>query len=330
MISLHKYCTTTYRRVGRKSLASSYFTSLQHQNGRTMANGASPESTSSKPTDVEDDWFNTKTQGDIDERIVPKPVSYLPDHLPQTRRRQRQKPWWKFRYFVDIHTLPVENEEYSKEPEYPEIYDRSSEGVKLKVRKEWYAAIRRLPTAQQKIFEITKHYAHLTYLMEPVQKQYNQLPLQQYITRTHLIKGLPDQFNSNGTVDENLKSLVLKSVENRLFQTKSKKPSFEFKRSEVPLMGMPDGENFAQTSKEEDILVDIIQLIRGSLTQTSDVQIDYNPYVASSWWVNDYTIPFKKKKWFKNDTIEQLFTYRSTHALHLRAKHPLPQVRNFF
>lgn len=61
-----------------------------------------------------DDWFNQVVEGDIDERVVPKPISIMPDHLPQVRRRIKQKPWWKFRYFVDINTPPLENEEYTK------------------------------------------------------------------------------------------------------------------------------------------------------------------------------------------------------------------------
>lgn len=223
----------------------------------TEASKEAPKETS------ESDWFNRVAEGDIDERVVPKPVSVMPDHLPQLRKRQHQKPWWKFRYFVDIHTPPLDTEEYTQEPQYPPIFDSSKEGIKKQIRLEWYNAIRRLPSGEQKIYEITKHYGHLSYILEPVSKLYNSLAIQQGITRTHLMHSLPESYNVKNTeLDENLKLALLSSISNRLFSTKSRKATLEFKKSALSRFGFTSEENFSKSAAEEDILADVAQVVR--------------------------------------------------------------------
>lgn len=203
------------------------------------------------------DWFNTESNPDIESRVVPKPVSYLPDHLGQNRKRIKQKPWWKFRYFIDLHTLPLEKEEYTKEPQYPPIFDTSTEGIKKQIRLDWYKAIRNLPSAQEKIYEITKHYSHLSYLLEPTMKTYNALPIQKYITRTELLDQLPDNYLEKNNIDESLKKQIISMIESRLFLTKSCH-SFNFKKSSLSQLGFGDA---IQETKENDIIADIFQLI---------------------------------------------------------------------
>src|SRR5699024_5146514 len=183
-----------------------------------------------------------------DERVVPRPISVMPDHLPQVRRRQVQKPWWKFRYFVDIHTLPLDNEEYTKQPQYPPIFDSSKKGIKKQIRLEWYNAIRRLTSADQKIYEITKHYCHFSYLLEPVSKLYNSLSIQQALTRTHLIHSLPQSYQAqNLELNANLKQALLRTISNRLYTTKSRKASVDYKKSSISQLGRTSEENYTQT-----------------------------------------------------------------------------------
>lgn len=211
-------------------------------------------------TSDETDWFNIESNPDIESRVVPKPVSYLPDHLGQNRKRIRQKPWWKFRYFIDLHTLPLEKEEYTKEPEYPPIFDSSSEGIKQQIRLDWYAAIRNLPSAQEKIYEITKHYSHLSYFLEPTMKTYNALPIQKYITRTELLDKLPVNYLENDNIDESLKKQIISMIESRLYLTKSCF-SFGFEKTSLSQFGFSDSKDVIQETKENDIIADIIQLI---------------------------------------------------------------------
>lgn len=318
-------------RLGGRQQLLCFQTTAGEITSKKSSSSASSSTTPNESTD-EGDWFNQATAGDIDERVVPKPVSVLPDHLPQLRKRQHQKPWWKFRHFVDIHTIQPDTTEYTESPQYPPIYDTSVEGVKQKIREEWYAAIRRLPSAEQKIYEITKHYGHLSYMIEPVSRLYNNLAIQQAITRTHLLKGqLPAYYTEpqekEEQVDGRLKEALLTAISNRL-SSKSRLASIHFKKSALSNLGFADEANFVQSVKEEDILADCAAIVKGFTTSTSSsLQVDYNPSVATSWWVNDCPLPFIKKNWFKDATVhDQLFTYRSDHAMHIRSETPLVQV----
>nr|XP_027202450.1 28S ribosomal protein S30, mitochondrial-like [Dermatophagoides pteronyssinus] len=283
--------------------------------------------------DADNNWFNVESGADIDERVVPKPISYRPDHLPQLRKRQKQKPWWKFRYFVDINTLPIEQAEYTEKPEYPPIYQPTNEGIQKQIRLDWYNAIRRLPTAEQKIYEITKHYGHLSLMIDPVMATYNGLPSQKFITRTHLINGLPDSYRSTDlqNVDniEHLRQQILSIIAARLFEAKSRIASADFRKTQLTTIGRSSPTNVVQSLAEDDIIADVVQLIQNHYRseQLDNYHLDYNPFVSTSWWLGDYPIPFKKARWFKdNERINQLFTYRGNHSLHIRKMNPLPPI----
>lgn len=222
-------------------------------------------SKAAESVEEDDDWFNTATQGDIDERVVPRPVSWMPDHLPQVRRRQVQKPWWKFRYFVDIHTPPIDLSEHTEHPQYPAIYDPSTAGKKKQIRMEWYEAIKRLPSAEQKLYEMTKHYGHLSYLIEPVMKQYNITAIQQHITQTRLINSLPEQYEvGDDQVDDRLKQSILAIIAGHLFGTSGRVASIHFKNSILSQLGSPSGDNFVRSTREEDIISDVVGLVRNA------------------------------------------------------------------
>ena len=217
------------------------------------------------------DWFNQINDGDINERVVPRPVSYLPDHLPQTRKRIKNRPWWKFKYFVDVNTLPIEDENYTKEPQYPEIFPNNREGMKKRIRLEWYKAIRGLPTAEQKIYEINKHYSFLSYIIGPVMKQFNMLPIQQQITKTNLIRSLPDSYKIDDLkLDDSLKQIVLSSIANRLYSTTSYMPTSDFTKK-ISLLGKPKRENYIQSKIEDDIFVDLVNNIRNFLQSNQNL-----------------------------------------------------------
>jgi len=167
--------------------------------------------------------------------------------------------------------LPDQTNEWTQTPEYPPIVDNSTEGIKKQIRLEWYDAIKRLPTAQQKQYEIAKHYSHLNFMLEPVVQQYNALPLQQYITRTHLFSGqLPTAYDSidvDSLLDDNLKQSILDTIALHLFETKQRKPSFEFRSSFLSAMGFPTEEMRVNSAKEEDTIEDVVEVIRKVLSR---------------------------------------------------------------
>ncbi|KAH9506985.1 Structural constituent of ribosome [Dermatophagoides farinae] len=312
---------------------------------RTLSSSSSPSPSSvsnaqqsksnEQPISDNSDWFNVESGTDINERVVPKPISYLPDHLPQLRKRQKQKPWWKFRYFVDVNTLPNEQQEYTEQPEYPPIFEPTTEGKRKQIRLDWYNAIRRLPTAEQKIYEITKHYGHLSLMIDPVMATYNALPAQQFITRTHLINGLPESYRSTNNDRKNIEHLrqqILAIIAGRLFEAKSRIVSFDFRKTLLSTIGRSSRANVIQSLAEDDIVADVIQLLiqNNNSTERLDHHLDFTPFVSTSWWLGDYPIPFRKSHWFRdNERINQLITYRGNHSVHWRTMNPLPSIVSF-
>ncbi|XP_054160472.1 28S ribosomal protein S30, mitochondrial-like [Oppia nitens] len=298
------------------------------------------DTTTSRSTNesITSSFTSTQTEG-VQERAAKRPVSYLPDHLPQNQKWILQKPWWRYRWIININTEDKKHTDWSETPEYPTLNDPTREGFKKDFRLEWYESIKRLPTAQQKEFEICKHYRHLSYFVEPVVCQYNSLPLQQYITRTYLISGhLPfdyNQMNVDHIVDDQLKRQILDSIALHLFQTKQRSPSIEFKTSFVPNICYYDldqlSEDRVKIGAQEDTIHDCIAIVRKALQSKyihlSNLQTDLDAYVCSSWWMNSFPIPFRKKKWFKDmDNMDQQFTYKGLHPLQLRSERPLPPV----
>ena len=227
--------------------------------------------------------FTSSSVDEAPQRVAKRPVNYLPDHLGQTRKWQRQKPWWKYKYFININPLEDQRPEWTETAEYPPLTDNSYEGLNKQIRMEWYEAIKRLPTAQQKEYEICKHFSHLSYILEPIQNQYNALPFQQFVTRTHLISGhMPhsyEQMNVDSVFDTDLKNRILQSIGLHLFGTKQRKPSFEFRDSHISQLGFPDPEIRVNTGKQEDAIEDVISIIRRALhtkfEHLSQIQVLY-------------------------------------------------------
>lgn len=213
--------------------------------------------------------FTSAPKDEAPERVAKRPVNYLPEHLGQMRKWQRQKPWWRFRHFININPVDDQRPEWTERPQYPPLRDSSYEGTTKQVRTQWYDAIKRLPTAQQKEYEICKHYSHLSYILEPIQNQYNALPFQQFVTRTHLISGhMPysyDQMNVDSVLTSELKQQILDSVGLHLFETKQRSPSFEFRSSYQSQLGYPDPEVRVNTGKQEDAIEDVIRIITRAL-----------------------------------------------------------------
>lgn len=175
--------------------------------------------------------FIAKPPDEIEERVTKKPVSVQPDHLPypHLRTRSRIRLWWKVKETVEIK--PLEDNalsEWSETPEYPEIVDDSKFGRMKRFRMEWYDGLKRLPCAQEKVFEMSKHFRFFSMMLSPTHKQYHQIDFQKYITRTHLVSGgLPDQYNIDvDALSDKVKDLILDRISMILFGAKQRLPKF--------------------------------------------------------------------------------------------------------
>lgn len=105
----------------------------------------------------------------------------------------------KPRAFID------ENEEYTKEPQYPPIVDWSYKANQSRKRLSWHEKIKCLKTVEEKLFAINmpRYYGFKCVMLNDNTFRYNSLPFYQYCTRTAIFDtGLPEYYNKlNEKVD---------------------------------------------------------------------------------------------------------------------------------
>lgn len=98
-----------------------------------------------------------------------------------------------------------ENDEYTKEPQYPPILETGYKATKERSRLQWHEKIKCLKTVEEKLFAINmpRYYGFKCVMLNDHMFRYNSLPFFQYSTRTSLFdSGLPDYYNKlNEKVD---------------------------------------------------------------------------------------------------------------------------------
>lgn len=104
-----------------------------------------------------------------------------------------------------------DNEEYSKEPQYPPILDMGYDAVKSRRRMEWHEKIKCLKTIEEKLFAINmpRYYGFKSVMLNDHTFRYNSLPFFQYSTRTEMLDGeLPHHYDKlNEKVDGLLETM---------------------------------------------------------------------------------------------------------------------------
>ncbi|GFY58628.1 39S ribosomal protein S30, mitochondrial [Trichonephila inaurata madagascariensis] len=80
---------------------------------------------------------------------------------------------------------------------YPPIVDMSVEGQRRHQRQLWYDSIKAMPTVEEKLYELaTQQRVGLKkYILSAVPPTYSSIFFQRYITRSHLIEGLPNKLH---------------------------------------------------------------------------------------------------------------------------------------
>ncbi|CAN7942638.1 unnamed protein product [Ixodes hexagonus] len=235
-------------------------------------------------------------------------------------------------YHIRILNADLEAEyEYTDVPQYPEIHDPTSKGVKLRRRRQWYDHIRKLPTVDLKLHEIAfvekegvgqerkfyeKGRQYSTYIATPNCTYYNSLPAFQYATRTHLIEGLPERFTNLDVEDTyaRVKPYLVEALASELAIDRS-----------AWLPEHKDGEAVRQNYLITQLLSVLFKGLGKEAPHLETSQVDLSPRCDSFWWHGRYYPDLKKRNRDK-EFMTIPFQYEGRPDAQIRVEEPLLPV----
>lgn len=226
---------------------------------------------------------------------------YMPIDLPQHRPKNTIKPWFRVvgRPRVTIYPKQDENVGYSETPEYPPLNDGTPGGVKTQFRLDWYDTIRRLPTVDEKLYEIGKHRNQYIAHFNNWLPGYNSLPMIQYLTQTHLVGTLPQKYSKTSEADQklipSLKQMLLDQVALDKYESIKKSPSY------VSIV-VRDGNRKAHVSNT--LVQNLVSMAKKSLAlevnrDLLNYKYDTSPAIRS-WWFHSGFEPPNNKVFYKS------------------------------
>lgn len=260
---------------------------------------------------------------------------YMPIGLPQHRPPQKFKPWWKVLGKPRVTLYPKkEIEGYSETAEYPPLNDGSMKGCKNQIRYDWYEHLKTLPTAEEKLYEITRHPQHKIAHINNWLPAYNSLPMIKYITQTHLIDTLPDRYlNNNDTLDNNtelfsnLKQSILGQIALDKYESIKRKPIYVSKI-------VRDGNKHAHESNK--MIQSIVSIVKKAIAleenkELLDYHYDLSPAIRS-WWYHSGLKPYNDtSKFVKNrmdeaGNVNQMIQLHGSSAVNIRSENFIEPV----
>lgn len=255
---------------------------------------------------------------------------YMPIDLPQHRPRNPIKPWWKVLGKPRVTIYPKqEPEEWAEEAEYPPLNDATPNGLRRQPRLDWYETLKALPTAEQKLHEISRHATHYIAHLNNWIPVHNSLPAVQYMTRTHFINRLPDSYYPQAITpeDESRRELITRIKELLLNQLAIEKYETQKLKGVFISKSIRDGN---RSQYIEDSLVQaLVNSLRRALApdvnqQLLEYQIDQSPSIRS-WWYHSGYAPPNKKPYYKSrmDTdgnISQMIQVDGRSAMNFRSE----------
>lgn len=264
--------------------------------------------------------------------FLPRRITYWPPDLKQNRPRAPlhvRKPWLKIKNYITLETVdePVKPE-YTDTPQYPPIKSfevgnvRGEERIK---RLEWYEKIRSLPTFEQKLAEIVDTDRRPTVMLKGYMWLYDQLNVQQNVTKTNLIDGLPPLYDSmdvsslTKTVTPHIVDAVLvgynECPERRVGRWRS---------SEIP-KAMRD-----EMCRGRSLLLDIMNIAMKACVETAthltSSHVDLMPTTHSWWYGGGYELPSSVPHITVHRYKEsnQPFQFMDEGLMHIRSSKYLP------
>lgn len=267
---------------------------------------------------------------------------YIPEGLPQNKPPSRIRPWWKVagKPRVTVYPQPIpfdKKDQYTDEPQYPPLNDGSRWGLKRQIRLDWYEKLKSLPTAEMKMYEITKHCEHYIAHFNNWLPNYNSLPMIKYMTRTHLIDSLPLAYQEpkpNGDKQDDIESSVEKILLNQialdLYESCKTKPHYVSKT----IRGDNDRNQFISIRNIQNMITGIKSVIATDKNdQILDYQYDYSPAIRS-WWYHSGFQPPNKKPFYKSRTdddgnINQMIQMDGAAALNIRSDNLIEPILPF-
>lgn len=101
--------------------------------------------------------------------------------------------------YLSTASVPQEDE-YTSTPQYPQILDLHPDKVRERRKEAEYEAIKAVRTVEEKQIKLNmpRYYGFKCYMLHEDYIPYNNLPLIQHVTRTHLINNdnLPEFYNN--------------------------------------------------------------------------------------------------------------------------------------
>lgn len=246
---------------------------------------------------------------------------YMPIDLPQHRPPSRIKPWWRVLGKPRVTLYPKKPiEGFSDEPEYPPLNDGRS--CNMQFRLDWYESLKTLPTAESKLYEITRHSMHYIAHFNNWINRHNSLNLQQYLTQTHIINQLPDNYKNEASQElvTMVKDLILKQIALDKFESIKDKPYYVSK-------SIRDGSREAYVSNLfiQNLVNDVKKaLFANDINgQLLDYQYDLSPAIRTWWYHSGFPPPnnkiFYKSRKDEDGLINQMIQVNGSSSLNVRA-----------
>ncbi|XP_054710050.1 LOW QUALITY PROTEIN: 28S ribosomal protein S30, mitochondrial-like [Uloborus diversus] len=210
-----------------------------------------------------------------------------------------------------IQQLAVVNDEQCL---YPPIIDTSKEGLQRHARQMWYDSIKALPTVEEKMYELAlQQRSHLkVFQLNSICNTYVGVPFQSYITRTHVINGLPEHItgiNVDQELDEirNVFCEVLYKDIIRSWKANEQmnlSELFSKKDSGIRLLQALIAQSYKKLGRKNDYILESV--------------IQQKTRINSFWWHSGFES--EKKKLFEENLC---FQYSDVAAFSIRMKQPL-------
>lgn len=106
-------------------------------------------------------------------------------------------------YCTQSPTLP--DDEYTSEPQYPEILDLSRKARKEREQIAWHDEVKKVTTVEGKLLKVNmpRYYGFKTHVFDDKYHRYNCLPYYQGWTRTSFKEGIPADYYRSTAEAEN-------------------------------------------------------------------------------------------------------------------------------